>query len=501
MTDEFDEVGETYREKFVPRSFQKKAILAGINNFNYLGLFMRPGLGKTSTILSLFKILRKLKKSKKMLVIAPLRVAYSAWPDEIEKWNTFSDMTFSIVHGRNPAERIKALERDVDCYLINPENVKWLFEYLEGIELKDFKKKLSPEPYKFDTLVIDESTKFKSPTAIRFKVLADVRNKFKRRYILSGTPQPNTLMDLWSQMYILDGGLRLGSTISSFRHSYFIAERMPQGFFKYEAKPGSAAVVYDLIKDCTITLDDKDYLEMPELTYNKVKVKLDPKVMKIYKQMEQEYMTILESGVSLDSPSAAAARNKCLQITSGAAYETFEPGEVQVNRKKQHHVIHDEKLDALVDLLTDIGPEPVLIAYHYKFNRLRIQERLVKEFPERFPDGTVPYVGSGMSAKKGKALEDKFNKGEISVLLGHPQSIAFGLNLQKLSRNVIWFTLTDSYETFDQYCRRVYRQGQKRAVVVHIIEAMATIDIAVFKNVTTKEFNQQDMYNTMKGLE
>jgi SNF2 family DNA or RNA helicase len=423
-----------------------------------VGLFLDPGLGKTSTVLAAFKILKEKGLVKRMLIIAPLRPCYKVWPDEIEKWQNFCDLRWTILHG--PGKELK-LHVDADIYIINPEGLLWLLN-----------NKSIPN---FDVLCIDESSKFKDSTTKRFRLLKPFIPNFKRRWILTGTPVPNGLMDLFGQIYILDLGRSLGKYVTHFRNNFF--QRSGYNLYDWSPRPGAFEEVVEKISPLILQLSAEEYLQMPELIYKNVTVTLPEKAMDTYRRVEEYFVSEME-GNTLVAANAAVAGVKCRQIANGAVYL----------EDKSYAVVHDEKLEALESLIEELGGAPLLILYEFDHDRQRIIERI----------GEVPVLGSGMSASKLDAIVDGFNRGDIPIILGHPASMGHGLNLQGSCHHIVWFGITWNLEYYDQAIARVYRQGQKndRVFVYHLV-AKDTLDEKVLRVLTAKDRSQQTLLRAL----
>lgn len=408
-----------------------------------------------------YKILRQKGLVGKALVIAPLRPMRKVWPDEIKKWADFADITYTIVHGGN---KEAALQKDVDIYIINPEGIQWLFDV----------KRKRPE---FDVLIVDESTKFKNSSTQRFKALKTHLSSFSRRWILTGTPVPNGLMDLFGQVYILDLGHSLGRFITHYREEFFI----PSGYGGYEWKPQPDAFprIIDKISALILQLSAEEYLQMPELVLRELKISLPPNNRKQYDELEKDFLVQMESGEEIIALNAASAGTKLRQVANGALY--IGP--------QQWITLHDEKLDALEDLLEELNGHSVLIFYEYKHDAERIAARL----------GGAPNL-SGVSSEKFDRLVDDFNDGRVPVLLAHPASAGHGLNLQGNCHHIIWFGIPWNLEHYDQAIARVYRQGQnsEKVFVYHII-AEETKDEDVMKVLTLKDRGQQILLQALKN--
>lgn len=394
-----------------------------------------------------------------VLVIAPLSVAEKTWSDEIEKWDHLNHLTFSKVLGSRQ-QRMAALAKKADVYLINRENVEWLVDHYR----KD---------WPFQTVIIDESSSFKSPSAKRFKALRKVRPMIERLVELTGTPSPNNLMDLWSQIYLLDQGERLGKTITSFRNHYFTpASQNGHIVYSWALLPGAEEAIYKKISDICVSMKAKDYLKLPPRTNNVIEVELSSTDWKKYKELERHYVLELDESDVVAS-NAATLSNKLLQMANGCIYD--EDGAPQP--------IHDKKLDALERIIEEAQGQPVLVFYQYKHDLARIQER--------FKQAKVLDVSAGDIKK--------WNEGKIPVLLAHPQSAGHGLNLQAGGHIIVWFGLTWSLEFYQQANARLDRQGQQNPVIVHHLVAKGTIDEDVMKALETKEVGQEALMAAVKA--
>ena len=422
-----------------------------------VGLFLDPGLGKTSICLGALRILKRLGYVKKTLIIAPLRPAYTVWPGEVCKWKEFNDFTYAVLHG--PAKDAN-LREDVDLYIINPEGLKWLMA-----------QKNLPE---WECLIVDESTKFKDSTNKRFKLLKKILPMFSRRWILTGTPMPNTLADLFGQIYILDRGNALEPYITRFRLKYFY--RPGYNVWDWKPQPGAFDRVVEKIDPLILRLKGEDYLEMPDLQFITIPITLPPEVMEIYKQVENDFIYALDEGLIL-AANAAAAGTKLRQVANGAVY-LDEGG---------YTVLHDEKLDALEDLMEELAGHPIILLYEFIHDR----ERLLAKYPEAVDVKTTKDIVK---------LVDDFNAGKIDILLAHPASIGHGLNLQKACYHEVWFGITWNFEHYDQTIRRIYRQGQPSPVVMiyHII-AQNTRDVRVARVLKQKDKNQSDLLDALRN--
>jgi SNF2 family DNA or RNA helicase len=407
-----------------------------------------------------YRLLREKGLVSKALVIAPLRPMRKVWPDEIRKWADFKDITYTIVHGGN---KEAALAQDVDVYIINPEGISWLFDA----------KRRRPE---FDVLIVDESTKFKNSSTQRFKALKPFLPSFSRRWILTGTPVPNGLLDLFGQVYILDLGRSLGRFITHFREEYFY----PSGYGGYEWKPQQDAFprIIENISPLILQLSAEEYLQMPELVFRDLTVSLPPASRKLYDELEADFTAMTESQDEIVALNAAAAGTKLRQIANGALY----------TKGDSWTKLHDEKLDALDSLLEELNGHSVLIFYEYKHDAERIAAR----------NSSIPNL-SGSTGSKFDALVDRFNRGDERILLAHPASAGHGLNLQGSCHHIIWFGIPWNLEYYDQAIARVYRQGQQsKTVFVYHIVAENTKDEDVSKVLTKKDKNQQTLLSALK---
>lgn len=394
---------------------------------------------------------------RKVLVIAPLRVARDTWPAEIEKWDHLCGLTYTVAIG-NEVQRKTALLQRAQVYLINRENVDWLVNK-------------SGLPFDYDMVVIDELSSFKAYSSKRFRALRKVRPSVKRMVGLTGTPSSNGLMDLWAEIGILDMGRRLGRYITHFRSSFFVPDkRNQQMVFSYKPKPGAEDEIYRLISDITISMKNTDYLKLPELVMNEVPVRLAEDEQQHYQTMKEDMVLSLK-GKEIDAVNAAALSGKLLQMANGAVYD--ESGGIAR--------IHARKLDALEDLIEAANGKPVLIAYWFKHDLERILER----FPAEQLDSADSI--------------QRWNSGKIPVAVIHPASAGHGLNLQTGGSTLVWFGLTWSLELYQQTNARLWRQGQKDTVVIHHIIAKDTIDEQVMVALKRKDRTQSALIDAVRA--
>ena len=445
--------------KYTPYDYQEYA-RRWIIEKEKSALMLEMGLGKSViTLTAINDLLYDYFEISKVLVIAPLRVAESTWEEELEKWDHLEYIRLSKVLGTEK-ERIGALNKPAEVYVINRENTQWLVDYYE--------KKNWP----FEMLVLDELSSFKSPRAKRFKALKKTRPLLKRIVGLTGTPAPNGLMDLWSQIYLLDGGDRLGKTITGYRERYFLPDKRNQHvIFSYKLKEGAEEAIYERLSDICISMKSEDYLKMPDLMMNVISVHLKNEELQKYKRLEKELLLPLKD-TDIVANNAAVLTGKLLQMANGAVYD--EAGSTQE--------IHKEKLKALEDIIEAANGKPVLVFYSYKHDLERIQKS----------------IKNTRVLKEHKDIKD-WNKGEIPVMLAHPASAGHGLNLQAGGSTIIWFGLPWSLELYNQANARLYRQGQKENVIIHHLVAKGTVDEDVMKALKNKEKGQEALLEAVKA--
>ena len=399
----------------------------------------------------------------KILVIAPKRVAEDTWSTEVEKWDHLKDLRISKIIG-TAVQRTNACYADADIYIISRDNVKWLVD------------QFSYGNWKWDTCIIDELSSFKSSKSQRFRALKKVRPYFKHIVGLTGTPAPNSLIDLWPQMYLLDGGKRLGKTITGFKQQYFSPGRS-NGYVVYDwnLKDGSEDAINNKISDICISMKAEDYLNMPERINNRIEIELSDKVKKQYKQFAKDLVVEL-GDEDITASNAAVLTGKLLQMANGAIY----------TEDRTVIDIHQEKLKALLEIIEAANGKPVLIFYNFKHDLSRIMDYLE------------------INKLKGKVLEGsediaKWNKGEIPILLTHPASAGHGLNLQYGGNMIVWFGLTWSLELYQQANARLHRQGQKDMVIIHHLISKGTVDEDVMHALEQKEVNQNMLLEAVKA--
>ena len=455
--------------EFRPHEYQRYCIQRVIDD-PAVGLFLRPGLGKTVITLTAINALKYYRwQISKALVVAPKTVAEATWSKEAAKWDHLEHLRVSTVLGP-AAKRIRALSTPADVYVINRENFEWLVDYYQ-------------QAWPFDMLVFDESTSFKNPRSKRFKAARRIRRFSSRAVILTGTPSSKGLIDLWAQVYLLDGGQRLGPTLSAYRERYFDPDqRSRTQIFSYKPKDGAEPAVLSAISDLCISMSAEDYLQLPDYIQHEVPVALDAKAKKAYDRFERDLLLEVDED-TITAGTAGVLVGKLLQFCGGAVYGT----EGQTVR------VHDCKLEAYVELLEQLGDEHCLTFYGYQHERDRILERLDKLNRTRREKLRVRVYQSAEDA-------DAWNAGEVDVLLVHPASCAYGLNLQKGGRHVVWYGLNWSFELNDQGNCRLYRQGSPyEKVYVHYLVVQGCEDEDVMATVHDRLDTHEAVMGALKA--
>lgn len=448
--------GETYH----PHPYQQEATRRIIED-SHVGLFLDMGLGKTvATLTAIEELMHDRFEVRKCLVIAPLRVASLTWSDEVNRWSHLN-LRMSKIIG-TAQERLKALKADADVYTINRENVPWLVD-------------TCADGWPFDMVVVDESSSFKNPSSKRFRALRQVLGEISRVVLLTGTPAPAGLPDLWSQIYLLDRGERLGRTITEFRERY-LQPGMRNGYVVYSWLPqkGAENAVYMQIDDICISMTADDWLDLPDRIDNKINVELPDKARAFYEQLKRDFVAAVktkDAPVEITATSAAALSLKLLQAANGAVY----------GEDKNVFQLHDAKIDALREIVDSAG-EPIIVYYWFKHDKARLKKA--------FPDARELSTEQDMR---------DWNDGKIPVLLLHPASAGHGLNLQKGGRIIVWFGLTWSLELYQQANARLHRQGQNKAVIVHHLVAKNTMDERVLQALIKKRVSQDDLIAALKA--
>lgn len=446
--------------EYIPHEYQRYAT-EKILELPACGLFLEMGLGKTvSTLTAINELIYDRFEISKVLVIAPKRVAEDTWTSEAEKWDHLQHLTFSKILG-TVKQREEALTAEADIYLINRENVVWLVDKLG-------------KRWPFDMIVVDELSSFKSNQAKRFKSLRTVRPLSTRFVGLTGTPAPNGLMDLWPQVYLMDKGERLGKTITGYRERYFYPGKR-NGFtvFSWEPKEGAQEAIEKKISDICVSMKAEDYLQMPDRIVNDIHIQLSEEEKKRYGELEKEKILELDDQ-EITALSAASVWGKLLQMANGAVYDD----------EGNAAVLHERKLDALEDILDAACGHPVLVFYNFKHDYDRLRERFKKLNPRTLNDS--------------QDIKD-WNQGRIPLLLAQPASMGHGLNIQTGGHIIVWFGLNPSLELYQQANARLYRQGQKEAVIIHRLITKGTIDEDVIRKLETKDARQDDLMEAVKA--
>lgn len=446
--------------QFTPHAYQTR-LKDFIMEHRYAFLTVDMGLGKTVTTLTAIAELLDCVEISRVLVIAPKSVAENTWTSECAKWDHLAHLRVSVVMG-DERRRIKALTTPADIYVINRDNVHWLVSSQMG--------------WPFDTVIIDESSSFKNPQARRFKALRKVRPKIRRLILLTGTPSPNGHMDLWSQMWLIDMGERLGHTLGAYRTRYFRPGRS-NGHVVYDwhLRPGAHEEISALMSDVTVSLKAEDWIEVPDLIESDVRIALSEKELKAYREFERDQIMSIE-GKDIEAVTAAALTNKLLQFTGGAMYDT----------EHGWHEVSDAKLRALEDIIEAAGDDPVLVFYQYRHELERLQERFKALHP-------VTFSGEPEILKE-------WNEGKIRLLLCQPASVQYGLNMQQGGHIVVWYTPTWNLEQYQQANARLHRQGQQRPVLCYRLIAEGTVDARVVSAIGGKHGAQEALLAMIREM-
>lgn len=450
--------------QFTPHNYQSYAI-GRIVTDSALGLFLDMGLGKTVITLTAVNDLKYNRWAvSRCLVVAPKKVAEATWSKEAQKWDHLQHLRIIPVLGA-AAKRIRALNTPGDIWVINRENIPWLVEYYRN-------------DWPFDMVVLDESSSFKNHQSKRFKALKLVRSRIKRLVELTGTPAPNGLEDLWAQVYLLDGGTRLGRTISSYRDAFFTQDYAHPGqmYRTYSLQNGAEEKIKAAIADICVSMKAEDYLELPDFIEDVVPVILDEKSRKVYDKLEREMLLQVDEQ-TVTAGSAAVLNGKLLQLCSGAVYDS-EGAVIE---------IHDCKVAAFLEVIERLHDEHALVFYWFQHERDRLLAALAK-------------TGKSVRVYRGSEDETAWNAGEIDVLLAHPASCAYGLNLQQGGRHEIWFGYPNwALELYQQANARLYRQGQKRPVIAHLLVVQEGMDKDVVEALHSKGDTQNALMNALKA--
>lgn len=448
--------------EFRPHSYQQYCIKRVVND-PAVGLFLDMGLGKTVITLTAINELKYHRFAvRKALVIAPKKVAEATWSKEAGKWDHLENLRVVTVLGSRQ-QRLRALDTAADVYVINRENVQWIVE-------------LYRNAWPFDMVVIDELSSFKSHKAKRFKALTWVRKSIKRIVGLTGTPAPNGLLDLWAEVYLLDEGARLGKRITQYRERYFDpGQRSREMVYSYVPKPGADKAIHKAISDICISMSADDYLQLPECVMDIRPVALTPKAVKEYVEFEKNLLVEVD-GETLDAGSAAVLSGKLLQMANGAVY----------NDRKETVEVHGCKLEAFMETIEALNGANALVFYNFKHDLVRLRKVLEK---------------TELAVRELKTPQDEedWNAGKIDILLAHPASAAYGLNLQDGGNHIIWFGLSWSLELYQQANKRLHRQGQKKTVFIHHLVTEGTRDEDVMAALEAKGDTQKSLMDSLKA--
>jgi hypothetical protein len=466
--------------EFVPKPYQKQCISFGVRNAA-AGFFLAPGLGKTAITLFIFKILRGLGYVDTLVVVASRRIVYGVWPREVKKWRL--GFRTQIVHGSHKEE---LLATDADIYLLNYEGLLWLVQrHGRSWRVMPWTKKFFAR-HRRVMLVVDESSKMRNTRTERFKALKKIIGRFCRRYILTGSPTPKGLMNLFGQVYILDLGAALGTFITQFRNDYFV----PTGYmgFDWKPQPDAEKRIFKKLRPLVLRYGT-DQLDLPPISFHNIWVDLPKKARRAYDEIEQEFITEWRNE-EITAANAAVASGKCRQIANGGLF--VGGGE----KGRRYETLHDEKCAALVELLEELEGEPALVACEYRHDYARF-ETYAAHHAKQF--SKAPVIDGSTPDRVADKYQRLWDKGDLPLLWGNPQSIAHGLNLQGKGGIVVYFSLTWDLENYEQFYQRVWRQGQRRRVLVYRILARDTVDAVVLRALKLKDRGQQRLLKAMES--
>lgn len=449
--------------KFAPHPYQRYAVERIIQD-PAIGLFQDMGLGKTVETLTAINDLRYNRwQVSRVLIVAPKKVAEATWQNEAQQWDHLKHLRIVSVLG-TAKQRIKALYTPGDIWVINRENIPWLVDYYQ-------------QDWPFDMVVLDESSSFKNPQSKRFKKLKLMRSRISRIVELTGTPAPNGLEDLFAQIYLLDGGERLGRTMTSYREQFFTQDYAHPGqqYRTYSPQDHADSRIQDAISDICVSMKAEDYLNLPEYIEDIVPVVLDPAAKKAYDKLEKDMLLEIDED-TITAGTAAVLTNKLLQLCDGAVYD--------VDHKVTE--IHRCKIEAFLEVIEQLHGEHALVFYNFQHDRDRIVEALNES-------------GLRVRVFHGPQDENDWNAGEVDVLLAHPASCAYGLNLQRGGHHAIWFGLTWSLEQYQQANKRLHRQGQQYPVIVHHMIVQDSVDQDVMAALQAKSDTQETLMQALKA--
>lgn len=429
---------------------------------HYAALFLDMGLGKSVIALTAASELIDSLEVERVLVISPKSVAWNTWSEEARKWDHLNHLRLSIVMG-TVKQRERALEAEADIYIINRDNVVWLCN------------RYRDQPWPFDFVIIDESTSFKNPKSQRFKALRRVRPQMWRVLLLTGTPAPNGYIDLWSQIWLLDMGQRLEKTLSSYRAKYFKPGRRSGAvIFDWILRIGAKEMISEKLSDICVSMKAEDYITVPDIVDAGMTLTFDDDTFKRYKDFEKEQLLQIDDEM-IEALTAAALTNKLLQFTSGAVYDS----------DKEWHAVDDTKTEALADIIENAN-EPVLVYYNYIHEKERIMDALKQYRP-------VAFRGE-------PGILQKWNEQKIRVMIAHPRSVAYGLNMQQGGRIIVWHSLTWDLEIYEQANKRLHRQGQTKPVLLYHLIVRGTMDERVMRALKGKGDTQVSLLQQIREM-
>lgn len=461
---------------WVPHGYQERAMKFLLGN-GQAGLLLPPGMGKSSITLATAKVLLKKNMIRRVLIVAPLRPCYDTWPAEVCDWSDFHSMRIALLHGdaKYRERTLRNLQPEHTICIVNPEGVLWLTASKSRMKQLDA-----------DMLVIDESSRWKNSTAVRFRALRKYLPTFKRRYILTGSPRPRNYEDLHGQVFLMDLGNALGPYLTHYRNTYFY----PTGFQgrEWELLPGADETINARIAPMVMRLDARDYLTLPKEVTRLHKIELPPSARKEYDSIEDTMMSTLFAQPLINS---ASARSKCTQIANGSVYLDPDPNEKWGSKKRPSKVIHTAKVEALTDLVHELQGEPLLVGVGFKHDVLAIRAALGAD---------IPCINGDTTRAQSADFIARWNRGELPVMLGHPRSISHGLNLQKFNaRHVAYFDIPDDLDAYEQFYMRINRQGNTAAFVMkHHFVAQDTVDVVKLRNLVRKDTGQKAFLAAMK---
>ncbi len=464
--------------KFNPHNYQEQ-VLQKMMAQDRLALLLDPGMGKTAICLEDFVRRRDMMIAKRALVVGPLRVCHSTWPTEAKKWSNFSDLRVHVAHGKGKVlESVNA----ADVAVINPEGLDWLLQNAKHL-------------YKFDVIYVDESTLFKNSQSKRSKTLYKVVHKMNGgipfRFILTGTPAPNGVENLFGQFKILDPNI-LGNTLGQFRGDhYFHARRMSFGVI-WEPTKASVESITKAIAPHSVRLDANDHLDLPGIQYIRRPIRLSQSVMRLYRELDSELMVEVDGGTVM-AANAGVATSKCRQVANGAVYLT-QDGMAATEETRNIEWLHTTKVEDLCDLYEELGGKPLLVGFEFKHDLSQIKLGVKERF------GFTPrYIGETTNAEADALLIEQWNNRELPMLLINPAAASHGLNLQAGGHHLYWYSQIWDLELYQQFNARLWRQGQSEGVFVHHAVAEKTVDEKAFKGRLKKEGTQRKLLYELKG--